>query len=95
MSDPYVIDGPAQICFSGGRTKGYMLHQILEANGGLPDVCIVSYQNTEKEREETIDRPTRSCSAKQRSTRTRFRSTSNRRKATKHWSTTCAATDLI
>jgi len=41
-----------------------MLHQILEANGGLPDDCIVSYQNAGKEREETIDRPPRSRSTK-------------------------------
>ncbi|MFP3552293.1 hypothetical protein SB861_16450 [Paraburkholderia sp. SIMBA_049] len=41
-----------------------MLHQILEANGGLPDDCIVSYQNVGKEREETIDRPPRSRSTK-------------------------------
>lgn len=31
-----------------------MLHQILEANGGIPDDCIVTFQNTGKEREETL-----------------------------------------
>lgn len=51
---PYIIDGPAQICFSGGRTSGFMLHQILEANGGLPMDCIITFQNTGKEREETL-----------------------------------------
>jgi len=51
---PYLIEGPAQICFSGGRSSGYMLHQILEANGGLPDDCHVLFQNTGKEREETL-----------------------------------------
>lgn len=51
---PYVIDGPAQICFSGGRTSGFMLHRILEANGGLPADCVVSFQNTGKEREQTL-----------------------------------------
>ncbi|MBR7900295.1 Nin-like protein [Burkholderia multivorans] len=52
--NPYLIEGPAQICFSGGRTSGYMLHQLLEANGGLPNDCIVTFQNTGKEREETL-----------------------------------------
>ena len=52
---PYVIDGPAQVCFSGGRTSGYMLHQLLEANGGMPEGCHVVFQNTGKEREETLE----------------------------------------
>lgn len=52
--NPYLIEGPAQICFSGGRTSGYMLHQLLEANAGLPKDCIVTFQNTGKEREETL-----------------------------------------
>lgn len=51
---PYVIGGPAQICFSGGRTSAYMLHQILAANDGLPPDCLVAFQNTGKEREETL-----------------------------------------
>lgn len=57
MSDscnPYFIDGPAQICFSGGRTSGFMLYKILEANGGIPKECVVTFQNTGKEREETL-----------------------------------------
>ncbi|OZI61590.1 hypothetical protein [Bordetella genomosp. 11] len=54
MGDPYKITGPAQICFSGGRTSGYMLRQILDANGGLPSDCHVTFQNTGKEREETL-----------------------------------------
>jgi 3'-phosphoadenosine 5'-phosphosulfate sulfotransferase (PAPS reductase)/FAD synthetase len=53
--NPYVITGPAQICFSGGRTSGFMLHEILEANGGLPKDCFVTFQNTGKEREETLE----------------------------------------
>lgn len=52
--NPYRISGPAQLCFSGGRTSGYMLHKILEANGGLPDQTHVLFQNTGKEREETL-----------------------------------------
>lgn len=55
MNSPYVITGPAQIAFSGGRTSGFMLHKILEANGGLPPDVHVSFQNTGKEREETLE----------------------------------------
>lgn len=51
---PYRIDGPAQICFSGGRSSAYMLYQILQANGGLPPDVFVTFQNTGKEREETL-----------------------------------------
>ena len=54
MTNPYKIEGPAQICFSGGRTSGYMLHHILEANDGLPPDCVVTFENTGKEREETL-----------------------------------------
>lgn len=54
MKSLYKIEGPAQICFSGGRTSAYMLHCILEANGGLPDGVHVTFQNTGKEREETL-----------------------------------------
>jgi 3'-phosphoadenosine 5'-phosphosulfate sulfotransferase (PAPS reductase)/FAD synthetase len=51
---PYVIHGPAQICFSGGRTSAFMLRQILCANNGIPADCFVVFQNTGKEREETL-----------------------------------------
>lgn len=56
MSDnPYFITGPALISFSGGRTSGYMLKQILDAHGGaLPDDVHVCFANTGKEREETL-----------------------------------------
>jgi 3'-phosphoadenosine 5'-phosphosulfate sulfotransferase (PAPS reductase)/FAD synthetase len=53
-TDHYRLTGPAQICFSGGRTSGYMLHEILKANAGLPADCVVSFQNTGKEREQTL-----------------------------------------
>jgi len=46
--------GNVAIAFSGGRTSAYMLHQILEANGGLPDRCVVSFQNTGREMPETL-----------------------------------------
>jgi 3'-phosphoadenosine 5'-phosphosulfate sulfotransferase (PAPS reductase)/FAD synthetase len=52
---PYLIEGPALISFSGGRTSAYMLHQIIEAHGGtLPDDVVVAFANTGKEREETL-----------------------------------------
>jgi len=53
---PYQIEGPAIISFSGGRTSGYMLYHILEAyNGKLPGDIVVTFANTGKEREETLD----------------------------------------
>jgi 3'-phosphoadenosine 5'-phosphosulfate sulfotransferase (PAPS reductase)/FAD synthetase len=52
---PYIIEGPAQVCFSGGRTSGFMLHEILAANGGMPADCHVVFQNTGKEREQTLE----------------------------------------
>ena len=53
---PYKLpDGNVLISFSGGRTSGYMLHQILEANGGLPDRAKVTFENTGREMPETLD----------------------------------------
>ena len=48
-------DGNVQISFSGGRTSAYMLHQILEANNGLPDRAVVTFANTGREMPETLD----------------------------------------
>ncbi len=48
-------DGPVQIAFSGGRTSGYMLYRLLEANGGLPDRVEVTFQNTGREMPQTLD----------------------------------------
>lgn len=54
--DPFKLSGPAVVSFSGGRTSGYMLHRILEAHGGtLPDDVKVAFENTGKERLETLD----------------------------------------
>lgn len=52
---PYLIEAPALISFSGGRTSGYMLHQIIQAHGGtLPDDVVVAFANTGKEDEKTL-----------------------------------------
>lgn len=48
-------EGNVQIAFSGGRTSAYMLHQIIEANGGLPDRCRVVFTNTGREFPQTLD----------------------------------------
>ncbi len=48
-------DGNVQIAFSGGRSSAYMLHHILEANGDLPDRVEVTFQNTGREANETLD----------------------------------------
>ncbi len=54
-ANPYFIEGPALISFSGGRTSAYMLRMILDAHGGtLPDDVHVCFANTGKEREETL-----------------------------------------
>lgn len=56
MTSPYLLpDGHVQIAFSGGRTSAFMLHNLLEANGGLPDRAIVTFQNTGREMNETLD----------------------------------------
>ncbi|ANL84648.1 hypothetical protein [Rhizobium phaseoli] len=53
--NPYLIQGPALISFSGGRTSAYMLYRIIQAHGGkLPDDVVVAFANTGKERKETL-----------------------------------------
>ena len=53
--NPYRLNGPASVSFSGGRTSGYMLHEIVQAHkGALPDDVVVVFANTGKEREETL-----------------------------------------
>ena len=56
MRDPFLIEGPAVISFSGGRTSGYMLRRILDAHGGaLPDDVLVCFANTGREMPATLD----------------------------------------
>lgn len=56
MRDPFHIEGPASISFSGGRTSGYMLWRILQSHGGkLPKDVIVLFANTGKEMPQTLD----------------------------------------
>jgi hypothetical protein len=53
---PYILPtGNVQIAFSGGRTSAYMLHQILESNGPLPDRARVVFANTGREMPGTLD----------------------------------------
>lgn len=55
MRDPFKITGQTAISFSGGRTSGYMLWRVLQANGGkLPEGVEVCFANTGKEAEETL-----------------------------------------
>lgn len=54
--NPYKLDRPAAVSFSGGRTSGKMLYEIVSAFGGtLPDDVLIPFANTGKEREETLD----------------------------------------
>ena len=48
-------EGNVLISFSGGRTSGFMLHEILKTNEGLPERCKVLFANTGREMPETLD----------------------------------------
>ena len=54
--NPYKIEGPALISFSGGRTSGFMLKKILDAyEGKLPSDVYVVFANAGKEMPQTLD----------------------------------------
>ena len=51
--NPYKFDEPVHVAFSGGRSSGFMLKQIIDA--GLPDGSAVVFCNTGKEMEQTLE----------------------------------------
>ena len=54
--NPFLINEPTCISFSGGRTSAYMLYRILEANNmTLPSDNYVIFCNTGKEHESTLE----------------------------------------
>lgn len=53
--DPFRITGRTAISLSGGRTSAYLLHRVLESNGGLPDCAQVLFANTGLEHEATLE----------------------------------------
>lgn len=56
MVDPFVIDGPTCLSFSGGSTSGYMLWRTLQANTpeAIKQWLRVSFANTGREDEATL-----------------------------------------
>ena len=54
MTDPFKIDGPTCISFSGGRTSAYMLWRFLQSNAGLPSDATVIFANTGREAKQTL-----------------------------------------
>ena len=53
--NPFHINEPTVISFSGGRTSAFMLYKVLEAHDmSLPEEAIVCFANTGKEDEATL-----------------------------------------
>ena len=63
MRDPFKIDGPTCLSFSGGRTSAFMLRMVLLHNSAedLARWLVVCFANTGKEEEATL-RFVRACS---------------------------------
>lgn len=55
MSAFLLPEGNIHVTLSGGRTSGRLLHELLEANGGLPDRVKVVFTNTGREDPRTLD----------------------------------------
>ena len=55
MVNPYKIEPPFNVAFSGGATSGFMLRQIIDAWGELPDDSRVIFCNTGLEHPKTLD----------------------------------------
>ena len=56
ITNPYMMPNPSVLSVSGGRTSGFMLHEIIKAHGGeLPPWVIPVFANTGKECNETLD----------------------------------------
>ena len=54
--NPYFINEPAVITFSGGRSSSYMLYQVLKAHKFcLPEYVQIIFCNTGKEMPQTLD----------------------------------------
>lgn len=55
MRNPYFMDEPTVISFSGGATSGFMLWNVLQAHDGkLPSYVLVAFANTGLEHPETL-----------------------------------------
>ena len=56
MNNKYYMDEPSVISFSGGRTSGFMLYNVIQAHGGsLPTHIKVVFCNTGLEHKKTYD----------------------------------------
>lgn len=56
LANPYYLNEPSIISFSGGRTSGFMVAKVLEAHSGrLPDYVKVVFCNTGLEHQKTLD----------------------------------------
>ena len=56
MKNPYLLNRPSVVSFSGGRSSGFMLWNIIQAyDGSLPEDIIVVFTNTGLEHYETYE----------------------------------------